>query len=60
VPQSANTNHRKVGTRTPGFRAERTEQKIKIDWQFSIQTARSKLNSQYVVVQPANKKFKET
>ena len=40
--------------------AERTEQKIKIDWQFSIQTARSKLNSHYVAVQSANEKFKAT
>jgi hypothetical protein len=40
--------------------AERTEQKIKINWQFSIETARSKLNSQYVAVQTANDKFKET
>ena len=40
--------------------AERTDQKIKIDWQFSIEAARSKLNSQYVVVQAANTKFKET
>ena len=37
---------------------ERSEQKIKIDWQFSIETARSKLNSQYVAVQAANEKFK--
>jgi len=40
--------------------AERTEQKIKIDWQFSIQTARSKLNSHYVAVQSVNEKFKAT
>lgn len=40
--------------------AERTEQKIKIDWQFSIETAREKLNSHYVKVQSANEKFKET
>lgn len=40
--------------------AERTQQKIKIDWQFSIETAREKLNSHYVKVQAANKKFKET
>lgn len=40
--------------------AERIQQKIKIDWQFSIETAREKLNSHYVKVQSANKKFKET
>ena len=39
---------------------ERAEQKIKINWQFSIQAARSKLNSHYTAVQPANQKFKET
>jgi hypothetical protein len=40
--------------------AERTDQKIKIDWQFSIQSARSKLNSHYVAIQPTNEKFKNT
>ena len=39
---------------------ERTKQKIKIDWQFSIQVARSKLNSHYVAIQAANQKFKAT
>lgn len=33
---------------------------IRIDWQFSILSARSKLNSHYVKVQPENQKFKET
>jgi hypothetical protein len=40
--------------------AERTTKQIKIDWQFSVQTARSKLNSHYVKVHPENKKFQET
>lgn len=40
--------------------AERTENKIRIDWQFSIETARSKLNSQYVAVHSVNEIFKET
>jgi hypothetical protein len=40
--------------------AERTERKIKINWQFSIQSARSKLNSHYVAVQSDNKKFKNS
>lgn len=40
--------------------AERTEQKIKIEWQFSIQIARSKLNSHYLAVHPNNEKFKNT
>jgi hypothetical protein len=39
---------------------ERTQQKNKINWQFSIETVREKLNSYYVKVQSANKKFKET
>jgi hypothetical protein len=40
--------------------AERMEKKIKITWQFSVQSARSKLNSHYVKVQPDNEKFKPT
>ena len=40
--------------------AERNAQGIKITWQFSVQSARSKLNSHYVKVQPDNSKFKET
>jgi hypothetical protein len=39
---------------------QRKADKIKITWQFSVQSARSKLNSQYVKVQPGNQKFKET
>ena len=33
---------------------ERAEKKIKIHWQFSIQTARSKLNSHYTAAHPDN------
>jgi len=40
--------------------AERTAQQIKIDWQFSIQSARSKLNRQYATVHDHNKKFKDS
>ena len=39
--------------------AERAGKEIKINWQFSIQSARSKLNSHYCAVNPANDKFKE-
>jgi len=39
---------------------ERTCNQIKIHWQFSIQTARAKLNSHYIAVQSDNKKFAET
>jgi len=40
--------------------AQRKENKIKINWQFSVQSARSKLNSHYVKVLSDNQKFKET
>ena len=36
---------------------ERDARQIKIDWQFSVQSARSKLNSHYVAVQADNVKF---
>ena len=39
--------------------AQRKADKIKITWQFSVQAARSKLNSHYVKVQSDNEKFKE-
>lgn len=39
--------------------AQRKVDKIKITWQFSVQAARSKLNSHYVKVQSDNEKFKE-
>jgi hypothetical protein len=37
--------------------AERREKQIKINWQFSIETCREKLNSRYSVVNNANSKF---
>jgi len=39
---------------------ERDAKRIKIDWQFSIQSARNKMNRHYVDVNVANEKFKET
>ena len=39
--------------------AERTAKRIKINWQFSMTTAREKLNSRYSVVNGANVKFKK-
>ncbi len=39
---------------------ERSAKAIKINWQFSIPAARSKLNSHYSRVNPANQKYKET
>jgi transposase len=38
---------------------ERREKQIKINWQFSIETCREKLNSRYSVVNDANSKFRE-
>ena len=40
--------------------AERMAKGIKIDWQFSIAAARTKLNSHYVKVQDENSKFQKT
>lgn len=39
--------------------AERAEKRIKINWQFSIEVCRQKLNSRYSVVNEANSKFVE-
>jgi hypothetical protein len=39
---------------------ERSAKAIKIHWQFSIQAARTKLNSHYTKVHPENEKYKET
>jgi hypothetical protein len=39
---------------------ERMEKQIKIDWQFSIESARTKLNKHYEQVQADNKKYKQT
>jgi hypothetical protein len=40
--------------------ADRNAKQIKITWQFSLQSARSKLNSHYVKVHSENSKFKIT
>jgi len=39
---------------------ERSAKCIKIHWQFSMQAARTKLNTHYTKVQPENEKYKET
>jgi len=39
--------------------AERAEKRIKINWQFSIEVCRQKLNSRYSIVNVANSKFME-
>lgn len=40
--------------------ADRDRKQIKINWQFSIQSARNKLNSRYAAVHADNSKFKIT
>lgn len=37
---------------------QRNKQQIKIDWQFSIGSARRKLNNRYTIVNTSNEKFK--
>lgn len=39
---------------------ERTNKKIKIDWQFSVKTARQTLNKHYLKVNPQNSKYTKT
>jgi DDE superfamily endonuclease len=39
---------------------ERSVKRVKIHWQFSIQAARSKLNSHYTRVNPTNQQYKDT
>ena len=39
--------------------AERTQKCIKINWQFSLEVCRQKLNSRYSIVNEANSKFRE-
>jgi len=47
-------------TEVLAFFQDRDQKQLKIDWQFSISAARSKLNKHYVNVQSANEKFKKT
>ncbi len=39
---------------------ERSEKEVKINWQFSIETAREKLNRHYEKVNPENDKYQKT
>lgn len=50
----------KLETEVMAFFEERNRQQVKINWQFSIQSARKKLNSHYSVVNAENKCFQET
>jgi hypothetical protein len=40
--------------------SDRCSRKVKINWQFSLQSARTKLNSHYSAVHDDNQKFKKT
>jgi transposase len=40
--------------------ADRNRKRIKINWQFSIDTCREKLNARYLVVNDANSRFKKS
>ena len=50
----------KLEAEVMAFLAERNRKRIKINWQFSLQSARKKLNSHYSVVNSENEKFQET
>ena len=47
----------RLETEILAFLAQRDQDRIKINWQFSIQTARQKLNSHYSTVHSGNSKF---
>lgn len=48
----------KLETEILAFLAERDRQHLKLNWQFSIQVARHKLNSHYSALHADNPKFK--
>lgn len=50
----------RLGSEVLALLHERSSKAIKIDWQFSIATARSKLNSHYSRVNSANQQYNET
>lgn len=59
--ESANCDKGRTQTRSVSkIVKEREEQAIRIEWQFSIEAARSKLNRHYEAVQAENKKYKIT
>jgi len=53
-------NIEKLATEVLALIAERDAQRIKINWQFSVKSARNKLNRHYVRVNSSNDKYKET
>lgn len=49
----------KLETEVMAIIADRTQKHIKIDWQFSIQVCREKLNRHYSAINDTNSKFKD-
>lgn len=49
----------KLEAEVMAFFNERTQKQVKINWQFSIEVCREKLNARYSVVNSANSKFKK-
>ena len=49
-----------LGTEVLALLDERRRKQITITWQFSLQAARTKLNTHYTRVQPQNEKYKDT
>ncbi len=49
-----------LGTEVLALLDERSRKQITITWQFSLQAARTKLNTHYTRVQPQNEKYKDT
>lgn len=49
-----------LDTEVSAFFEDRNQKQIKIDWQFSIQAARTKLNKHYVTIHSDNQKFQKT
>ena len=49
----------KLEAEVMAFFNERTQKQVKINWQFSIEVCREKLNTRYSVVNSANSKFKK-
>jgi len=46
-------------TEVLSFLRQRSDKRVKINWQFSIENARSKLNSHYQKLHPDNEKFRD-
>ena len=49
----------KLKSEVLAFMADRAQRRVKINWQFSIELCREKLNARYSVVNVANSKFKK-